>query len=120
MSSSQNSLSVSELTAKIKNLIEPEFSNIWVRGEISNFKHHGSGHMYFTIKDKSSELRCVMFKGLNQSIKFKPEDGMDVLLQGKITVYELRGQYQLIVQLMEPAGIGTLYLAFETLKKELL
>ena len=68
MNSSENSLTVSELTAKIKGIIEPQFSNIWVSGEISNFKHHSSGHMYFTIKDKSSELRCVMFKGLNRSI----------------------------------------------------
>ena len=119
MTVSQNSLSVSELTLKIKSLIEPEFSDVWVKGEISNFKHHTSGHMYFTLKDKAAELRCVMFRGLNQKIKFKPEDGMDVLIQGKVTVYEMRGQYQLIVQAMEPAGIGTLYLAFEALKKQL-
>ena len=119
MTVSQNSLSVSELTLKIKSLIEPEFSDVWVKGEISNFKHHTSGHMYFTLKDKAAELRCVMFRGLNQKIKFKPEDGMDVLIQGKVTVYETRGQYQLIVQAMEPAGIGTLYLAFEALKKQL-
>ena len=119
MTVSQNSLSVSELTLKIKSLIEPEFSGVWVKGEISNFKHHTSGHMYFTLKDKAAELRCVMFRGLNQKIKFKPEDGMDVLIQGKVTVYEMRGQYQLIVQAMEPAGIGTLYLAFEALKKQL-
>ena len=119
MTVSQNSLSVSELTLKIKSLIEPEFSDVWVKGEISNFKHHTSGHMYFTLKDKAAELRCVMFRGLNQKIKFKPEDGMDVLIQGKVTVYETRGQYQLIVQAMEPAGIGTLHLAFEALKKQL-
>ena len=119
MSDSQNSLSVSELTLKIKKLIEPEFSDVWVKGEISNYIHHTSGHMYFTLKDKAAELRCVMFRGLNQKIKFKPEDGMDVLIQGKVTVYETRGQYQLIVQAMEPAGIGTLYLAFEALKKQL-
>ena len=119
MTVSQNSLSVSELTLKIKSLIEPEFSGVWVKGEISNFKHHTSGHMYFTLKDKSAELRCVMFIGMNRNIQFKPEDGMDVLLQGKVTVYEMRGQYQLIVQTMEPAGIGTLYLAFEALKKQL-
>ena len=119
MINSQNSLSVSELTLKIKGLIEPELSDLWVKGEISNFKHHTSGHMYFTLKDKSAELRCVMFIGMNRNIQFKPEDGMDVLLQGKVTVYEMRGQYQLIVQTMEPAGIGTLYLAFEALKKQL-
>ncbi|SVA60202.1 uncharacterized protein METZ01_LOCUS113056, partial [marine metagenome] len=75
--------------------------------------------MYFTLKDKTAELRCVMFRGMNRNIQFKPEDGMDVLLQGKVTVYEMRGQYQLIVETMEPAGIGTLFLAFEALKKQL-
>lgn len=119
MSQSRSALSVSEITAQIKGQIESQFSRVWVQGEISNFKHHSSGHMYFTVKDAGAELRCVMFRGFNQSIHFKPENGMDVLLQGKITVYEPRGQYQLMVQLMEPAGIGTLFLAFEALKKQL-
>ena len=119
MSQSRTALSVSEITAQIKGQIESRFSSVWVQGEISNFKHHSSGHMYFTVKDGGAELRCVMFRGFNQSIHFKPEDGMDILLQGKITVYEPRGQYQLMVQMMEPAGIGTLYLAFEALKKQL-
>jgi exodeoxyribonuclease VII large subunit len=119
MSLNRHTISVSELTSKLKDLVESNFSNIWIQGEISNFKHHSSGHMYFTLKDKSAELRCVMFRGYNQGIHFKPEDGMDVILQGKITVYETRGQYQLMVQNMEPAGIGTLFLAFEALKKQL-
>ena len=119
MSQTRTALSVSEITAQIKGQIESQFSRVWVQGEISNFKHHSSGHMYFTVKDAGAELRCVMFRGFNQSIHFKPEDGMDVLLQGKITVYETRGQYQLMIQLMEPAGIGTLFLAFEALKKQL-
>ena len=119
MSQSRSVLSVSEITAQIKGQIESQFSSIWIQGEISNFKHHSSGHMYFTVKDDSAELRCVMFRGYNQMIHFKPENGMEVLLHGKITVYEPRGQYQLMVQNMEPAGIGTLYLAFEALKKQL-
>ena len=119
MSLNRPTISVSELTSKLKDLIESNFSNIWIQGEISNFKHHSSGHMYFTLKDQDAELRCVMFRGFNQGIHFKPEDGMDVILQGKITVYEPRGQYQLMVQNMEPAGIGTLFLAFEALKKQL-
>lgn len=119
MSQSRNVLSVSEITAQIKWQIESQFSSIWIQGEISNFKHHSSGHMYFTVKDDSAELRCVMFRGYNQMIHFKPENGMEVLMHGKITVYEPRGQYQLMVQNMEPAGIGTLYLAFEALKKQL-
>ena len=119
MSLNRPTISVSELTSKLKDLIESNFSNIWIQGEISNFKHHSSGHMYFTLKDQGAELRCVMFRGFNQGIHFKPEDGMDVILQGKITIYEPRGQYQLMVQNMEPAGIGTLFLAFEALKKQL-
>ena len=120
MSGNRTTLTVSEITAQIKGQIESQFSRVWVRGEISNFKHHSSGHMYFTVKDAGAELRCVMFRGFNQSLHFKPENGMDVMIQGKITVYEPRGQYQLMVQLMEPAGIGTLYLAFEALKKQLM
>ena len=116
----ENSLSVSELTAKIKDLIESNFSSVIVRGEISNFTHHSSGHMYFTLKDKHSELRAVMFKGKNSSLAFTPKNGTDVVIQGSLSVYEMRGQYQIIAQHMEPAGIGALFLAFEELKKRLL
>ena len=116
----ENSLSVSELTAKIKDLIESNFSSVIVRGEISNFTHHSSGHMYFTLKDKHSELRAVMFKGKNSSLAFTPKNGTDVVIQGNLSVYEMRGQYQIIAQHMEPAGIGALFLAFEELKKRLL
>ena len=116
----ENSLSVSELTAKIKDLIESNFSSVIVRGEISNFTHHSSGHMYFTLKDKHSELRAVMFKGKNSSLAFTPKNGTDVVIQGNLSVYEIRGQYQIIAQHMEPAGIGALFLAFEKLKKRLL
>ena len=116
----ENSLSVSELTAKIKDLIESNFSSVIVRGEISNFTHHSSGHMYFTLKDKHSELRAVMFKGKNSSLAFTPKNGTDVVIQGNLSVYEMRDQYQIIAQHMEPAGIGALFLAFEKLKKRLL
>ena len=116
----ENSLSVSELTAKIKDLIESNFSSVIVRGEISNFTHHSSGHMYFTLKDKHSELRAVMFKGKNSSLAFTPKNGTDVVIQGNLSVYEMRGQYQIIAEHMEPAGIGALFLAFEELKKRLL
>jgi exodeoxyribonuclease VII large subunit len=115
----QQAISVSALTQQIKLLFEEKFPNVLVRGEISNFTHHRSGHMYFTIKDDHSECRCVMFRGYNQYIHFKPQDGMQVLLGGPVSVYEPRGTYQLMVQTMEPAGIGTLYLAFEALKKQL-
>tara|TARA_B110000438_G_C15804606_1_gene646717 strand:+ start:559 stop:1767 length:1209 start_codon:yes stop_codon:yes gene_type:complete len=112
-------LSVSDLNKQIKNILEKSFSRLWVSGEISNFIHHGSGHMYFTLKDDKSEIRCVMFKGSNQLLHFKPENGMQVLIEGDISVFEPRGQYQVLVKKMEPAGIGTLYLAFEALKKQL-
>ena len=112
-------ISVSDLNKQIKNILENNISRFWVSGEISNFIHHTSGHMYFTLKDQKSEIRCVMFKGPNQSLQFKPENGMQVLLDGEISVYEPRGQYQILVKKMEPAGIGTLYLAFEALKKQL-
>ena len=115
----EKSLTVSELTAQLKRLIETNYSSIFVRGEISNFTHHGSGHMYFTLKDKLSELKAVMFKGNNSSLPFSPKSGDDVILQGKLSVYEARGQYQIIVQHMEPAGIGALYLEFEKSKKRL-
>ena len=116
----QTALSVSDLTRQIKELLEGSFPQLWVEGEISNFIHHGSGHMYFTLKDDNAEIRSVMFKGNNQFLRFKPENGMKVLLNGRISVYELRGQYQLIASRMEPAGLGTLFLAFEALKKKLL
>lgn len=114
-----NSISISELTTQIKDILEGRFENIWVSGEISNLKHHYSGHMYFTLKDNYAEIKAVMFKGFNQYLRFKPEDGMQVLANGRISVYEQRGQYQIILKQLEPSGIGTLYLAFEALKKQL-
>ena len=115
----EKSLSVSELTAQLKGLIESSYSSVFVKGEISNFTHHSSGHMYFTLKDKNSELRAVMFKGNNNTLAFSPKSGDDVIIQGKLSVYEARGQYQIIAQHMEPAGIGALYLEFEKLKQRL-
>ena len=112
-------LTVSQLTAQIKNLIESNYASIVVRGEISNFTHHSSGHMYFTLKDSHSELRAVMFKGSNNGLTFSPKNGLDVIAKGKISVYEARGQYQIILNHMELAGIGALYQAFEETKKRL-
>ena len=112
-------ISVSDLTQQIKNVLEGSFPILWISGEISNFVHHGSGHMYFTLKDDKAEIRVVMFKGFNQFLHFKPENGMQVLWEGDLTLYEARGQYQIVAKKMEPAGIGTLYLAFEALKKQL-
>lgn len=119
MPDANQTITISELTAQIKNLLEGNFQQVWVSGEISNFKHHYSGHMYFTLKDDSAEIKVVMFKGFNQYLRFKPEDGMQVLANGRLSVYEQRGQYQLILRQLEPSGIGTLYLAYEALKKQL-
>lgn len=119
MMESHQAVTVSELTREIKSLLEGAFPEIWVEGEISNFIHHSSGHMYFTLKDSESEIRSVMFRGNNQFLHFKPENGMKVLLFGRLSVYAPRGQYQLVATRMEPAGIGTLFLAFEALKKQL-
>lgn len=110
---------VSQLTALIKEILEGAFPPVWVSGELSNFSHPDSGHMYFTLKDETAELRCAMFRGMNRFLRFTPKDGMQVLVQGNVRVYERRGSYQLAVQRMEPAGLGTLYLAFEALKRKL-
>lgn len=114
-------LSVSEINRYVKNLIQgdPRLRDLWVAGEISNFKHHRSGHMYFTLKDSASSLRCVFFRRENMRLRFKPTGGMEVILHGNLSVYEVDGQYQLYVSEMEPAGMGSLFLAFEQLKKKL-
>lgn len=111
--------SVSEITYQLKQLIETNFSSIWMEGEISNFKHHSSGHMYFSLKDADAEINAVMWRGINQSLKFRPEDGMKVLAQGKISLYPPRGQYQIMVNELQPAGAGELQIAFEQLKRKL-
>ena len=110
---------VSDLNHSIRNLLEGEFPDIWVRGEISNFKAHSSGHFYFSLKDDRSQMNAVMFRGFNSQLKFSPETGMEVLIKGKITVYEPRGNYQLFCQTMEPVGAGALQQAFEQLKAKL-
>lgn len=110
---------VSELTRDIKLILENTFADIWVEGEISNFKAYPSGHFYFSLKDDSAVLAAVMFSRANKGLKFKLEDGLKVLCFGKIDVYPPRGQYQLIVERIEPKGIGARQLAFEQLKKRL-
>ena len=111
--------SVSELTREIKQVLETRFPRLWVEGEISNFKSHSSGHFYFTLKDENSQIRCAMWRFRAKDLLFRPEDGMKVLAQGDIQVYERGGNYQLIVNRLQPAGIGDLQLAFEQLKKKL-
>ncbi len=111
--------SVTELTSELKVLIEDTFTGVWVEGEISNFKHHTSGHMYFTLKDDRGQLRAVMFRGSNRGLQFRPEDGLAVVVFGNVTIYEPRGEYQIYAEYMEPKGRGALQLAFEQLKTRL-
>ena len=110
---------VSELTKHVKNVLEPACSDVRVEGEISNMRVPASGHCYFTLKDERSRIRAVMFRMKNRLLKFKPEDGLKVVCRGRINIYEPRGEYQLIVDAMEPRGAGELQLVFEQLKKKL-
>jgi len=112
---------VSKLNKYIKKLFENDFNlqDIWILGEISNFNLHSSGHMYFVLKDKESQIKCVMFRGNNSTLRFMPGDGMKVKVRGDVSVYEKRGEYQLYVREIIEAGKGELYLAFERLKEKL-
>jgi exodeoxyribonuclease VII large subunit len=110
---------VSEVTADVKEVLETSLPSLWVEGEISNFKHHTSGHMYFTLKDERSQLPCVMFKFANRRLSFRPESGTKVVAWGRIKIYEPQGKYQLYVERMRPAGVGDLAAAFERLKRKL-
>lgn len=116
-----NYLTVTALTKYIKRKFDTDshLKDIWLKGEISNFKHHSRGHMYLTIKDDNTRVQAVMFAGNNRMLKFTPENGMNVLIKGEIGVFEPYGQYQLYIKQMEPDGIGSLYLAFEQLKEKL-
>ena len=111
--------SVSEITGDVKSILESAFDSVWVEGEISNLRIPGSKHAYFILKDDNSQIRCVLFKGYRTGLKFQPEDGDQVLLFGRVTVYEVRGEYQLIVEHLEPRGLGALQKAFENLKNQL-
>jgi exodeoxyribonuclease VII large subunit len=115
----QHVYSVAEITREIKLLLETTIPVVWVEGEISNLKFHSSGHLYFSLKDKDSQINCVMWRSRNAGLFFTPQDGMKVLALGKVTVYEKRGYYQFDVIKMQPAGIGELQLAFEQLKNKL-
>lgn len=112
-------ISVSELNTQIKSLLESTFVHVYVEGEISNLTYHNSGHIYFSIKDESSTISCVMFKGNAQYLKFRLEVGAKINIHGSITVYAPRGNYQLLCSKIEPSGIGALALAYEQLKTKL-
>ncbi|HOI29561.1 MAG TPA: exodeoxyribonuclease VII large subunit [Melioribacteraceae bacterium] len=119
MENKENIISVSELTGQIKVILEEEFGDISVIGEISNFKAHISGHWYFTLKDSNAQISCTMWKGVNNYVFFTPQDGIKVIIRGRITVYPPRGNYQIDVRSMKPAGVGELQAAFEKLKQKL-
>jgi exodeoxyribonuclease VII large subunit len=109
----QRVLTVTEVTEQVKDTLESEFSALHVQGEVSNYKRHQSGHWYFTLKDSHSQLRAVFYRQWNRLMRFEPENGLEVRLRGRLSVYEPRGEYQLIVEVMEPLGVGALQLAFE-------
>ncbi len=113
--------SVSRVNGYIRTMLENDYvlSSIWVAGEISNFKRHSSGHMYFSLKDSDSVIRCIMFRGDADMLPFMPENGMSVIVCGYVTLYEKSGEYQIVVQLMKPDGVGALTIAFEQLKQKL-
>jgi exodeoxyribonuclease VII large subunit len=112
-------LSVSGLSAQLSAVMEERFPAVWVEGEISNFKVYGSGHSYFTLKDELAQLRCVLFRARARRVRFEPKDGLHVMAFGAVEVYAQRGEYQLVVELLEPRGLGALQLAFEQLKERL-
>ncbi len=111
--------SISEITKNIRSVLEENFSGVWVEGEISNFKFHTSGHMYFSLKDEFSQIQCVMFRSENAKLDFDPKEGLSVVCFGRVSVYPVRGQYQLYAERMEPKGLGALQLKFQQLKEKL-
>ncbi len=118
-SSEPQVFTITQLNQAIRGTLEGKFHTLWVRGEISNFKPHTSGHWYFSLKDNNSQISAVMFRGHNSRLRFKPENGMEVMIRGKVTVYEPRGNYQVFCEMMEPVGAGALQKAFEQLKSKL-
>ena len=109
-------LTVTQLTRQVKDLLEGAFPEVWVSGEVSNLTAPQSGHIYFTLKDQQSQVRAVLFRSSQRNLKFTLQHGMEVVCRGRVSVYELRGEYQLIVEYVEPKGVGALQKAFEELK----
>src|SRR5215213_8634964 len=112
-------LSVSELTLQVRGALEARFASVWIEGEISNFKAAASGHWYFTVKDEGAQLHAKCFRGVNGRIRFRPSDGLQVRVRGRLSVYEPRGEYELIVEALDPVGAGALRVAFEQLRDRL-
>ncbi|MFO1462340.1 MAG: exodeoxyribonuclease VII large subunit [bacterium] len=116
---SETIFTVSQLTRELKQLLEGNYASVWVTGEVSNFHAHSSGHFYFTLKDKGAQISAVMFRGANRHLKFQIEDGLELVVNGRVSVYEPRGNYQLILEYCEPKGLGALQLAFSQLRDKL-
>src|SRR5438552_6839167 len=112
-------LTVTELTVRVRDVLEEKFFEVWVEGELSGCKVWNTGHLYFTLKDPNSQLRGFMFRSALRYLKFKPADGLRVVARGKISVYEPKGEYQFVCEHLEPHGLGARQLAFEQLKKQL-
>src|ERR1700704_1179845 len=110
---------VRDLVAAVRTHLEREYGDTWVEGEISNFKAHDSGHLYFTLKDQHSQIRAVTFRSQARLLRFRPENGMQVVLRGRVTIYEDRGELQISAEYLEPKGAGALQVAFEQLKAKL-
>jgi exodeoxyribonuclease VII large subunit len=110
---------VRDLIAAVRTHIEREYGDTWVEGEISNFRAHDSGHLYFTLKDQNSQIRAVMFRSQARLLRFRPENGMQIVLRGRVTIYEDRGELQISAEYLEPKGAGALQIAFEQLKAKL-
>jgi exodeoxyribonuclease VII large subunit len=115
----RNVLTVSELTREVKRLLDDNLKDIWVKGEVSNCRRAASGHVYFTLKDDKSVVKGVLFRGYQEALRFTLEDGLNVVVHGNVSLYEKRGEYQIIVDVVEPEGLGALQLAFEQLKEKL-
>jgi exodeoxyribonuclease VII large subunit len=112
-------LTISQLTALVRGVLEENFEHVWVEGEVSNLSTPVSGHLYFTLKDGGAALRCVMFRGSARALRFRLADGMKLIVRGRMTVYDQRGDYQLLCEYLEPQGVGALQLAFQQLKERL-
>ena len=115
----RNVLTVSDVTRMVKQLLESNYTDLWVSGEVSNYTRASSGHMYFTLKDERAVIRAVLFKGYQKGVRFEIENGLKLIVHGALSVFEKRGEYQIIVDFLEPEGLGALQLAFEQLKEKL-
>src|SRR5436190_1447180 len=116
---SRRVFTVTELTVRVRDLLEAEFVEVWVEGELSNCRVWNTGHVYFTLKDRAAQLRAVIFRSALRYLKFKPADGLRIVARGRVSVYEPKGEYQLVCEHMEPQGLGALQLAFDQLKARL-